>query len=58
MEQIDRDWAREILDSELYFAFARNKWEVAYVLLSYAKTIDVIDKEEHKYLSKAIRCLN
>lgn len=58
MERIDRDWAREILDMELKIAFRGNDRDTAWVLLKYAEAIEVISKEEYKYLNKAIRCLD
>ena len=58
MERIDRDLAREILDMELKIAFQGNDRDTAWVLLRYAEAIEVISKEEYKYLNKAIRCLD
>ena len=58
MERIDRDWAREILDMELKIAFRGNDRDTAWVLMRYAEAIEVISKEEYKYLNKAIRCLD
>lgn len=58
MERIDRDWAREILDMELKIAFQGNDRDTAWVLMRYAEAIEVISKEEYKYLNKAIRCLD
>ena len=58
MERIDRDLAREILDMELKIAFQGNDRDTAWVLLRYAEAIDVISREEYKYLCKAIRYLD
>lgn len=57
MEQIDKKWARKILDNELLWAFELNEWQVASVLLRYAMMIAAISYEEYKYLNKAIECL-
>ena len=57
MEQIDKKWARKVLDNELLWAFELNKWQVASSLLRYAMAIEVISHEEYKYLNKAIECL-
>ena len=58
MERIDRDLAREILDMELKIAFQGNDRDTAWILLRYAEAIDVISREEYKYLCKAIRYLD
>ena len=57
MEQIDKKWAREILDNELLWAFELNKWQVASTLLRYAMAIEAISYEEYKCLNKANECL-
>lgn len=58
MQEYDREWARELLDMELKIAFQGNDRNTAWVLLRYAEAIEVISKEEYKYLNKAIRCLD
>lgn len=58
MQEYDREWAREFLDMELKIAFQGNDRNTAWVLLRYAEAIEVISKEEYKYLNKAIRCLD
>ena len=58
MQEYDREWARELLDMEFKIAFQGNDRNTAWVLLRYADAIEVISKEEYKYLNKAIRCLD
>lgn len=58
MEQINRKLAREILDIELKITFEKNDLYTAWVLLRYAEAIEVISKEEYRYLDKAIQCLD
>ena len=58
MDELNRARAREILDMELKIAFQGNDRNTAWVLLRYAEAIEVISKEEYKYLNKAIRCLD
>ena len=58
MQEYDREWARKALDTELAFAFVRNKWEIARSLLSFARTVGVISSAEQEWLRKAIRCLD
>ena len=43
---------------ELKIAFQGNDRDTAWVLMRYAEAIEVISKEEYKYLNKAIRCLD
>ena len=57
MEQIDKKWARKVLDNELLWAFELNKWQAASALLRYAMAIEVISHDEYKYMKKAIECL-
>lgn len=58
MQEYDREWARELLDMELKIAFQGNDRDTAWVLLRYAEAIEVLSKEEYKYLCKALRCLD
>ena len=58
MDELNRARAREILDMELKIAFQGNDRDTALVLMRYAEAIEVISKEENKYLNKAIRCLD
>ena len=58
MDELNRARAREILDMELKIAFQGNDRDTAWVLMRYAEAIEVISKEENKYLNKAIRCLD
>ena len=57
MEQIDKKWARKVLDNELLWAFELNTWQVASALLRYAMAIEVISHDAYKYMKKAIECL-
>ena len=48
MQEYDREWARKALDTELAFAFVRNKWEIARSLLSFARTVGIISSAEQE----------
>lgn len=43
---------------ELKITFQGNDRDTAWVLLIYAEAIEVLSKEEYKYLCKALLCLD